>query len=203
MLWLNNFITHSHENSQIYKDGKTNFHFPGDIWDLMNGKEDHRLLDKLTHFLNDIGITIVFRDIEEDCFLPGILITEGEMHIDKEKLLYVGDVLHEAGHIAIVPPSERHTLNDLSIGERPMHEAEEMMAIAWSFAVALHLEIDPHIVFHDHGYKGGGGFIADNFLEGRYFGVPMLQWTEMAWEKFDPENPERPVYPKMRKWMRG
>ena len=160
------------------------------------------LLDRLTNFLQEIGITIVFRKLEGNCFLPGIQIISGEMHIDRDLLLYPGDILHEAGHIAIVSPQERHTLNDLSIGERPMREAEEMMAIAWSYAVAKHLNIDPFLVFHDQGYKGGGSYIAESFEAGNYFGVPMLQWTGLAIERPDPDDPSRPVYPALLKWIR-
>lgn len=159
------------------------------------------ILEQITDFLGQIGIPVFFRELEGACFLPGIQIIHGEMHIDSEKLLYVGDLLHEAGHIAIVPSAERHTLNDLSIGERPMWEAEEMMAIAWSYAVAKHLGIDPFVIFHDQGYKGGGAYIAESFEAGNYFGVPMLQWKGFALEQSDPEFPDRPVYPKMLKWM--
>lgn len=165
--------------------------------------EDQKdLLDKMNGFLKEIGIVMVFRELEGNCFLPGIQIINGEMHIDSEQLLYPGDILHEAGHIAIVPSEERHTLNDLSIGERPMREAEEMMAIAWSYAVAKHLEIDPFVIFHDHGYKGGGSYIAESFEAGNYFGVPMLAWTGLALERPDPDDPSRPVYPALLKWVR-
>lgn len=78
-----------------------------------------------------------------------------------------------------------------------MREAEEMMAIAWSYAACVHLGIDAKFVFHDNGYKGGGSSIAENFKEGRYFGVPVLKWVGMC------NNPEEENgYPKMIKWLR-
>ena len=58
-------------------------------------------------------------------------------------------------------------------------------------------------VFHDEGYKGGGSSIADNFKQGRYFGVPMLQWTGMALENNSETEPGKPVYPAMLQWLRG
>ncbi len=160
------------------------------------------IIVKVIKFLSEIGVPVIPGPLEGDCFLPGIQIMNGEMHIDQAQLLYPGDILHEAGHIAIVPPAERYTLNDKSIGQRPMRDAEEMMAIAWSYAAAVHLDIDPFIVFHDQGYKGGGAYIAESFNKGQYFGVPMLQWTGMALEKPDPSDPSKPVYPLMQKWMR-
>jgi hypothetical protein len=114
-----------------------------------------------------------------------------------EKLKYPGDILHEAGHIAIVPAAERSSLTEESIAKRDMREAEEMMAIAWSYAACVHLDIDASFVFHDKGYKGGGHSIAENFKAGRYFGVPVLKWVGMC---CNPE--EENGYPKMIRWVR-
>ncbi len=154
--------------------------------------------DKAVSFIQSIGIDVKFAIIEEHTFLPGISIENGVIVIDNSKLKYPGDILHEAGHIAVVPAIDRVELNATSIENREHREAEEMMAIAWSYAACVHLKIDASFVFHDDGYKGGGSDIAENFNEGRYFGVPMLQWTGMAIEK----STELPVYPNMIKWLR-
>ncbi len=164
---------------------------------------DISLLDKCIEFLRSIGIPVHFRTITTDCFLPGISIVHGEIEVDLEKLKYPGDILHEAGHIAVVPAAERNTINEHSIANREQREAEEMMAIAWSYAVCLHLDIDAGFVFHDHGYKGGGSNIAENFKQGHYFGVPMLQWVGMTKEKKDETEPGKPVYPAMLQWLRS
>ncbi len=159
-------------------------------------------LTQVVDFLMKIGINVHFKTIVYDTFLPGISIEKGELIIDEEKLLYPGDILHEAGHIAVVSTADRNNLDEHSIEKREQREAEEMMAIAWSYAVCVHLEIDAGFVFHDEGYKNGGSSIAENFKQGHYFGVPMLQWTGMALEKKNEEQPELPVYPKMIKWLR-
>lgn len=168
----------------------------------MSTKASPDLLKHVTDFLMEIGVPVEFRDLEGYCFLPGIQIANGILLIDIDRLQFPGDIIHEAGHIAVVPPAERATLNEISICERPMREAEEMMVIAWSYAVCVHLNIDPSFVFHDQGYHSGGSHLADQFKEGRYFGVPMLQWTGMALEKREPQNPHLPVYPAMINWMR-
>jgi len=160
------------------------------------------LFQKAVDFIQSIGIPVLFREIPAKSFLPGISIEAGEIIVDPEKLKYPGDILHEAGHIAVVPAAERALLNETTICTRPMREAEEMMAIAWSYAACVHLNIDAGFVFHNDGYQKGGSDIAENFREGRYFGVPMLQWTGMALEKPNAEQPELPVYPKMLKWAR-
>ncbi|MGB3005380.1 MAG: hypothetical protein WBC06_02650 [Chitinophagaceae bacterium] len=160
------------------------------------------IFEKALEFLKSIGIAIHFMPLDDNCFLPGISIINGEIVVDMEKFKYPGDILHEAGHIAVVPPAERHLLNADTIATREQREAEEMMAIAWSYAACVHLDIDAGFVFHDNGYKGGGSSIAESFKQGHYFGVPMLQWIGMALEKKDDKDPEKPVYPSMRKWMR-
>ncbi|HET7897102.1 MAG TPA: hypothetical protein VFL47_05520, partial [Flavisolibacter sp.] len=106
---------------------------------------------------------------------------------------------HEAGHLAVIPTSDRKTLDGPAIAKRKDAPAEEMMAIAWSYAACLHLRIDPAFVFHEAGYKGGGASIVENFREKRYFGVPLLVWLGMTSDK---ETGDGIVYPAMRKWLR-
>jgi hypothetical protein len=38
------------------------------------------------------------------------------------------------------------------------------------------LKLDPAVVFYAHGYRGGSDSIPENFREGRYIGLPFLQW---------------------------
>ncbi len=152
-------------------------------------------------FLNEIGIETTYEKLGESCFLPGLSIRNGVLIIDRETLKYPGDILHEAGHIAVVPAGERFMLTASSIEKRENREAEEMMTIAWSYAACIHLNIDPYFVFHDEGYKGGGSYIADNFNNKNYFGLPMLQWKGMtADEKKAVELQVKP-YPHMLKWV--
>lgn len=107
--------------------------------------------------------------------------------------------MHEAGHIAVVPAAERKNLKGPLIAKRNDAPAEEMMAIAWSYAACIYLNIDPVFVFHEQGYKGGGLNIVENFQDGRYIGVPVLQWLGMT--TTDTQS-GFPVYPAMIKWLR-
>jgi hypothetical protein len=159
-------------------------------------------LDSVILFLQSIGLNIQYRQLETDCFLPGISIENGGLIIDKQKLKYPGDILHEAGHLAVVPAAERITLNEHDIALRPQREAEEMMTIAWSYAVCIHLGIDARFVFHDEGYKGGGSSLAENFENKQYFGVPMLQWVGMTLEEKNAVEQGKPAYPAMLHWLR-
>jgi hypothetical protein len=159
-------------------------------------------LERVVDFIRSIGIPVEYRALVDDTFLPGILIDNGSIFVDLEKLKYPGDLLHEAGHIACVPTGDRNGLTANAIGLREHHAAEEMMAIAWSFAACKYLAIDPYFVFHEEGYKGGGKEIADQFEMGNYFGVPMLQWAGMTAEPRMSAKLDRPAYPAMVKWLR-
>jgi hypothetical protein len=165
------------------------------------GYDAEQYLQTCISFLNEIGIQTCFEKLEEPCFLPGLSIRNGTIIIDREALSYPGDILHEAGHIAVVAAAERHTLTASAIEKRENREAEEMMAIAWSYAACMHLGLDPYIVFHDDGYKGGGSYIADNFGNKNYFGLPMLQWKGMALDEVNAAKQNLPAYPRMMKWV--
>ncbi len=159
-------------------------------------------LKRCVDFLEKIGIPVSYKKLEGPCFLPGLSIESGTIVIDEDALKYPGDILHEAGHIAVVPANERAALSGTSIDKRHNHQAEEMMAIAWSYAACIHLDIDPTFVFHDDGYKGGGSYIVDNFREKKYFGLPMLQWAGMAMNEKDAARAGQLPYPDMVKWLR-
>lgn len=158
-------------------------------------------LDTCIEFLHSLGIKTINRKLAAGSFLPGLSIENGCIVIDRDTLKFPGDILHEAAHIAIVPAADRDTLTEDAIGKRPDREAEEMMAIAWSYAACIHLKLDPYFVFHDDGYKGGGSYIADNFAQKKYFGLPMLEWKGMAVDEKNTTELGVAPYPAMIKWM--
>lgn len=165
--------------------------------------DDENMLkfEKCIDFLNDIGIPILFRSIGQDSFLPGFLIENGILIIDKEMLKHPGDILHEAGHIATVPSADRSSLTEKSIIKRKNREAEEMMAIAWSYAACMHLMIDPAFVFHDDGYRGGSGYITDSCSKHEYIGMSMLQSVGMTTDGKKTSS-ELTFHPYVIKWLR-
>lgn len=123
---------------------------------------------KILDFVREAGIPVELGELAEDTVLPGMTVARGALVVDPERLGFPGDLLHEAGHVAVADPAADHD----AVSSDP---GEEMAAIAWSYAAALAIGIDPRLVFHDQGYHGGGAYIAENFAEGRTFGVPMLQ----------------------------
>ncbi len=162
-------------------------------------KLPHPTFETALAFIHRIGINTSVESLPAGwCFLPGLLIRRGRIVVDPEGLIYPGDILHEAAHLAVVPSADRPTLDGSALASRPDAPAEEMMAIAWSYAACIHLNIDPAFVFHEQGYRGGGQSIIDNFKEGRYIGVPLLQWLGMT----GTAPASQLVYPSMIKWLR-
>jgi len=79
---------------------------------------------------------------------------------------------------------------------------DEIATIAWSYAAALHLEIDPTIVFHAGGYRGASAAYIENFNAKRYVGVPLLQLYGMTVEPRFAAARQVDPFPHMLRWMR-
>lgn len=157
--------------------------------------------EKIITFLKHIGIETEFGEIVEETFLPGIKIESGRIVIDPLRLKYPGDLLHEAGHIAMVPGSERHTLNGNIEPDNPA-ESLELGAVLWSYAALQFLGLDPTVVFHDAGYKGQSQWLIEQFESGTYIGLPLLQWMGMSYDAPNAEKLKVKPFPSMVKWMR-
>lgn len=157
---------------------------------------------RIVEFLRDIGLTIDGRKIEGGTFLPGILVRAGGLIVDEEKLTYPGDILHEAGHLAVAPGDIRAQLSDeVDLPGFDMGSIESG-AIAWSYAAAIHLKLDPAIVFHENGYKGKAEFLLHNFSMGVGVGVNVLEEAEMALSGTKANSAGVEPFPKMLKWVR-
>jgi len=151
---------------------------------------------KITGFLLEIGFEIRSAELTDQTFLPGITVDSGALLIDESKLLYPGDLLHEAGHLAVISPERRRKANG-TVGKKA---AEEMMAIAWSYAALVHIGLEPSVVFHDGGYRGWSTSLIENFTAGRYIGVPMLQWLGLTADDRRAKEMGIDPYPNMIRW---
>jgi len=158
------------------------------------------VVETITNFVESIGLSVVTRAIEEDTFLPGLLLENGKIIIDPDKLLYPGDILHEAGHLAAYEPEIRQTIGD-PLPEY-MSDGFEMMAMAWSYAACLHLRLDPAIVFHANGYRGQGRHLLETYNTGSHIGLPMLQYLGLAYDKKKAAELNVLPYPNMIRWLR-
>lgn len=161
------------------------------------------LVNHIAAFINEAGIECRPGTIPGTTFLPGIAIQNGCIIYDPQRIKYPGDLLHEAGHLAVLLPQHRqlaHGSDNLSGNLDPA--AAEMAAIAWSWAAKEHLGIAPEILFHEGGYQGDSRSIIENFSNGRYIGVPMLQWLGMTKEPKPGSIAGDHTYPKLITWLR-
>ncbi len=159
-------------------------------------------LEKCILFLNGIGIVTTLIASDPNGFLPGLSIHRGTILINLSRLDNPGDILHEAGHLAVIPSDDRPLLNDADISKRVDREAEEMMAIAWSYAACIYLGIDPRFVLHENGYKGGANYIVEQFEKSEYFGLPILQCVGLTANEKTAARLNILPYPHMIKWLR-
>ncbi|GAB3582862.1 hypothetical protein [Hymenobacter daeguensis] len=153
-------------------------------------------LPAMRRFLAEIGLETEEKRLPKNTFLPGLLIDGGRLLIDPARLLYPGDVLHEAGHLAVTPAAERAQLSGNVMANKPEQQGtdgEEIAAMLWSYAAALALDIAPEVVFHPQGYRDQSAWILNNYRQGIYPGLPLLVWMDLT---------TTADFPRMTRWLR-
>jgi hypothetical protein len=159
-------------------------------------------LEKVLSFLNKIGIDIVEKELEETTFLPGLTLGSNCIYVDFEKLLYPGDILHEAGHLAVTTASERKLVGTEAISKDWPTQGDEIGAILWSYAAINHLELSLEFVFHPNGYKNNSDWFISNFNSGNYIGLPFLEWAGLTLSENRAIAEGKKAFPVMQKWLR-
>jgi hypothetical protein len=155
--------------------------------------ETREIAFRIIPFLREIGLLVEFAAVPYTSFLPGLELMAGGLRIDLDRVLYPGDILHEAGHLAALLPENR--LSDSPTPE----DGDEAIAMTWSYAAARHLGLPSDIVFHDCGYRGHAPMLRTNFDSGNYIGLPLFAWKGFT----TPNLPQEPsIYPKMLHWLR-
>jgi hypothetical protein len=152
-----------------------------------------RILD----FLTSIGLSVRHEMLRTPTVLPGITVDNGVLVVDPDKLSSPGDLLHEAGHLAVLNSVER-TAATADLGSDAGYE---MGAIAWSWAALCGLGLKPEILFHANGYGGGSSALIENFRAGRYIGVPVLEWKGLAVQAERAAELGVEPYPEMLRWL--
>ena len=147
----------------------------------------------IVNFLRSIMIKVVEKELSNDTFLPGLSITGNTILMDLEKLKYPGDLLHEAGHIAVTDEKNRPLIGTPEISDNWPTDGDEIAAILWSFAASYHLELDLEIVFHPDGYKNDSEWLIEQFKSKNYIGLPLLEWMSLC---------SKEEFPVMKKWLR-
>lgn len=158
-------------------------------------------VEKILLFLDEIGIKVVEKELN-DTFLPGLSLGSSCVYIDYEKLLYPGDILHEAGHLAVTPTADREIVGTDKQAVGWPNQGEEIAAILWSFAAAKHLKLPIEFVFHPDGYKNDSEWLISNFNNEVYIGLPYLEWTGLSLGTERAAKEGKQAFPAMLKWIR-
>lgn len=156
-----------------------------------------RVLD----FLTSISLDYKLTELDDSCFLPGLDLKDGVLHIDKAKCVSPGDALHEAGHLAVLLPEERQAFTSQAGGD-PKGDESEVAVLLWSYAAAVHLDIPLKVVFHDQGYKGEADWMIDQYSRGNYIGLPLLQWYGLSFDEALAAEQGAKPFPHMQRWLR-
>lgn len=163
---------------------------------------DKTIIGQIVGFILSIGLKVVPTTIEIDTFLPGILVENGQILFDESRLTYPGDLLHEAGHLAIAPPNIRAELSDEVVVPGTQMEPGESGVMAWSYAAILHLGLAPEIVFHSGGYRGASQSLLFSYSLGFYPGVNILQDAGLTAAGEKAVELGVAPFPQMIKWVR-
>ena len=166
-------------------------------------KNHPEALEPIVAFLRGIGMEVEYGDGARDGFLPGVNIHDGVIHIDPDTLIEAGDVLHEAGHIIVVPrrgwprmgrdlQASIEALNGEENGPDKPGSPElaravqmgEFMSQAWSYAVVRHLGLPMDCLFfpgsyHRHQYDGAHPTL-DWIERGTHYGPMALAQAGMT-----------------------
>lgn len=147
-------------------------------------------------FLDSIGIKFTTSEVG-DSVLGSMTVRGGQIIVDPSIPAWPGDLLHDAGHLAMTDPALRQDLQMVS--DDP---AEEMGAMAWSVAAAIEIGIPLEIIFHEAGYKGGAQNYIDSFRTDASIGVPYLAWLGMTAEPRRAAEWGIAAFPVMQRWLR-
>ena len=160
------------------------------------------LTAKIADFLTRIGIETVPEKLNDECFLPGILVKNGRLLVDETRLEYPGDLLHEAGHLALAPANVRPDLSGEVVIPDIEINAVEAYVTAWAYAAVVHLDLEPRILFHSGGYKGKSESLIFTFGCGVYPGANGLENFGLTANGENARNLGVAPYPNMLKWVR-
>lgn len=119
--------------------------------------------------------------------------------MDPKRMKYAGDLLHEAGHIAVTTEEYRPLIGTESMDPLWPTDGDELAAVLWSYAALKHLDLKPEVVFHPHGYKNQSEWLIEQFESENYIALPLLEWMGFC---FSSEKDGVAPFPHMIKWLR-
>jgi len=166
-------------------------------------------------FLDKIGLAPELVDaLPALSFLPGVRITRGRLLLTP--VCPASNLLHEAGHLACLPPPYRESVDgDVSCAIRAMFahlhtldlepdhplmraalQCSDPEATAWAWAAGLASGLAPADIIQDTEYAGDGASLRCMLSTGHYAGIHGLAHAGLC------RLPRHPGgYPAMRRWL--
>ena len=163
---------------------------------------------RIFEFIAGIGLPIRECALPDDTFLPGIQLRAGGLLVDPDKLLWPSDLLHEAGHLAVLPAEIRADAHDDLIDAIDIEHASEQEAMAWAYAATVALGLPASVLIHPGGYKGRSAEILTMYEFGIYPGLRGLCASGLASAPGfasgeGAQASAQPQYPQMLRWLRA
>lgn len=173
---------------------------------------DPDLVARVLGFLKGIGIPCRYGNVGRS-FINNVFIKDGGLVINSKSV--VADILHEAGHIAIIPSNLRHhAKGDLEALELEVSKALDAItydqwanddpaakallqlsdteATAWAWAAGKHLDIPEPLIIEDEHYDGNGASMRIMLGVGQYLGINGMVASRMLSKISD--------YPILQRW---
>lgn len=178
--------------------------------------------DDVIRALRNVGLRVrIASQSLPGTFVPGVWCDEGEV-VTVPDVVFVGDLLHEAAHLAVTPSRFRSywtPTTDLNDPNDPLLQAitaytrgagalevesptwrgilqmGEGEALAWEYALLTKEGFDPVPFFsHPERFDGKGLEILDALQASQHFGVNGLQAAGFTTVR---------TYPQMKKWLQA
>jgi len=175
--------------------------------------------ESVVQFLQTIGLDVVFAPGAEG-FIDHVVIRDGALHVDPNAR--ASGLLHEAGHVAIIPkPYRAYLSGNISPGiKRIFSELEALKlspddhlmralintgdpeATAWAWAAGKYLNIPESLIIQDDEYDAGGEYLRSALAANCYLGINGLSHSGFCVVRHNPYRP-LPVYPALAYWLQS
>ncbi len=172
--------------------------------------------ERVMSFLSEIGLAVA---VEKGAsgFIDGVELIEGGLRVDPKAS--PSCLLHEAGHLAVVPAQFRHYLNgNIANGlirafeeiearglpgddplYRKMLQAGDTEATAWAWAVGKALDIPEELIIRDEDYDETGESIRLGLSHNAYIGINGIANADFCSARRSHRG--LPVYPTLAFWL--
>ncbi|EPJ7982273.1 hypothetical protein L4Z68_001280 [Pseudomonas aeruginosa] len=175
------------------------------------------LAERVRLFLIEIGLPVAIAPGASG-FVEHSEFYQGTLRVDPQ--CRASSLLHEAGHLAVIPGRYRHMVTG-SLGQsirailadpifetlppddplmRAMIQTSDPEVTAWAWAAGTHLQIPPKMIIMDDEYSGEGKLLRMQLKAMAYIGINGLSHGGFCQRRANPYS-SLPVYPALAFWL--